>query len=118
MFDRALARAHELGVRVSIAVVDAGGHPVAAARMDGAAFMTPEIAHGKAWTSAAYRAPSGAVEQNLQEAPSFAAAVAVTMQGRFMPRQGALPLPDGGAVGVSGAASAQDEDIARYAIGD
>jgi uncharacterized protein GlcG (DUF336 family) len=116
MLDRALARAQELDVAVSIAVVDAGGHVNASARMDGAGFQTPDIARGKAWTSAAFRAPSGAIEANMQAAPAFAGAVATTMRGDFMPRQGALPVPGGGALGVSGATSAQDEDIAQYAI--
>ena len=40
------------------------------------------------------------------------------MPGRFMPRQGAVPVGAGGAVGVSGATSAQDEDIAQHAAGE
>jgi uncharacterized protein GlcG (DUF336 family) len=53
----------------------------------------------------------------MGSAPAFSAAVSAATHGRFTPRQGALPLPGGGAVGASGATSEQDEDIARAGIG-
>jgi glc operon protein GlcG len=113
MLDRAIAHADALGVTVSIAIVDAGGTPVATARMDGASFVSPEIALGKAWTAAAFRAPSGKVAENMASAPAFAAGVSAATHGRFLPRQGAVALDGGGAIGASGATSAQDEEIAR-----
>lgn len=103
---------------MSIAVVDSGGHLVALERMDGAGFATPEIAWGKAWTAAAFREPSGATAERLGGATAFTAAVSVATHGRFTPRQGALPLSDGGAVGASGGTSAQDEDVVRAGIGE
>lgn len=115
MIDRAIARATELGLNVAVAVVDGGGHLVASARMDGASFTTSQIAIGKAWTAAAFRAASGTVAENFAPAPAFASALSVATDGRFTPRQGALPLESGGAIGVSGASSAEDEDIARHA---
>jgi uncharacterized protein GlcG (DUF336 family) len=114
MIDRAVARAEDLDVRIAVAVVDASGHLVASARMDGASFVTPQIALGKAWTAAAYGIPSGAVAENMAAAPAFAAGLAAAMPGSFMPRQGAVPLGTGGGIGVSGATSAQDEDIAQH----
>ncbi len=81
--------------------------------------MTVDIAIGKAWTSAAFRAPSAAIEKNMAAAPAFAASVAVTMDGRFMPRQGGLVDSAAGiAVGVSGGSADQDEDIARAALSE
>jgi uncharacterized protein GlcG (DUF336 family) len=115
--ERGKRRAQELGVSVSIAVVDDGGHLVAVERMDGAGFVTAEIAWGKAWTSVAFGVPSGGMAGPMGSAPAFSAAVSVATHGRFTPRQGALPLPGGGAVGASGATSEQDEDIARAGIG-
>jgi uncharacterized protein GlcG (DUF336 family) len=85
--------------------------------MDGAPFVSPEIAWGKAWTSAAFRAPSGAVAENLASASAFTTAVSVGTHGRFTPRQGAVPLPDGGAIGVSGGTAPQDEAVAAAAAG-
>ena len=86
-------------------------------RMDGAGFATAEIAWGKAWTAAAWGLASGALAERIGADPSFAAAVSVATAGRFTPRQGALPLPEGGAVGASGGSSQQDEDVVRAAIG-
>lgn len=115
--ERGRIRAEELGVAVSIAVVDDGGHLAGFLRMDGASFMTADIAIGKAWTSAAFRTSSETIEKNMAAAPAFASSVAVAMDGRFMPRQGALQdARSGGAVGVSGGTAAQDEEIAKNAI--
>ncbi len=112
MLDRAVAHAESLGVTVSIAIVDGAGIPVASARMDGASFVSPDIALGKAWTAAAFRAPSGKVAENMASAPAFASGISAATHGRFLPRQGAVPLDIGGAIGVSGASSAEDEEIA------
>ena len=113
----ARAKAEELGVPMSIAVVDEGGHLVALERMDGAGFATPEIAWGKAWTAAAWRAPSAALAERMGSDPAFSAAVTAATGGRFTPRQGALPLPGGGAVGASGGSSQQDEDVVQAGLG-
>ena len=45
-------------LKLAFAVVDAAGHLVASARMDGAPWIAPEVALGKAWTAAAYGLPS------------------------------------------------------------
>jgi glc operon protein GlcG len=117
IIERSRRAAQELGVPMAIAVVDEGGHLIALERMDGAGFATPEIAIGKAWTAAAWRQPSGALADSIGAAPSFAAAVSTATHGRFTPRQGALPLPEGGAVGASGGTSQQDEDVVRLGLG-
>ena len=109
--------AESLGISVSIAVVDESGHLRGFLRMDGASFMTVDIAIGKAWTSAAFRASSQAIEESMAKAPAFASSVAETMGGRFMPRQGGVLIGTApGAVGVSGGSADQDEEIATRAI--
>jgi len=118
IIERAKAAAEALGIPMAIAVVDSGGHLVALERMDGAAFPTAEIAWGKAWTAAAWGVPSATLADGIGADPAFSAAISVASSGRFTPRQGALPLSGGGAVGVSGGSSQQDEDVARAAIGE
>jgi glc operon protein GlcG len=117
----AIGRAREIDARVTVAVVDAGGHIVVVERMDGAGFASPEIARGKAWTAAAFGAPSSELAERFATAPAFATAVSVTTDGRFTPRAGGLPFAGGGAIGVSGGTPTEDEDIAeagRKAIAD
>lgn len=116
IIERARAKASEIGVPMAIAVVDAGGHLIALERMDGAPFTAPEIAWGKAWTAAAWKAPSAKLAERIGTDPAFAAAVSTATGGRFTPRQGALPLPGGGAAGASGGSSQQDEDAVRAGI--
>ncbi len=119
MLQRAKARAKDLGIVVSIAVVDDGGHLLGFMRMEGASFMTVDIAMGKAWTAMAFKTSSANIEKNMAGAPAFASSVAVTMNGRFMPRQGGLvDLAAGVAVGISGGSAEQDESIAAAALGE
>jgi glc operon protein GlcG len=112
------ARAQEL--RLSFAVVDAGGHVVAVARMDDADWITPEIALGKAWTAAAFRAPSDAQGQKAKDLVAFAGSISAATHGRYTPQIGGLPIEiDGtaaGGMGASGATGQEDESVVRAAI--
>lgn len=117
---RGLARAKEMGIKVSIAVVDDSGNLVYVARMDGAPFFSPNIAMGKAFTSSAWRVSSGDIEKKAQGASYFYESVATMSGGRAIIRQGALPIMiDGkcmGAAGVSGGTSAEDEEVVRAGL--
>jgi glc operon protein GlcG len=112
------ARTQEL--RLSFAIVDAGGHVVAIGRMDGADWITPEVALGKAWTAAAFRAPSDAQGQKAKDLVAFAGAISAATHGRYTPQIGGLPIEiDGepaGAMGASGASGPEDEAVVRAAI--
>ena len=65
------ARRQDLAL--AFAVVDDGGHLVALHRMDGAPWIAPDVALGKAWTAAAYRAPSAAQGEKMKELHAFSA---------------------------------------------
>src|SRR3954468_15581375 len=94
-------------LKLSFAVVDAGGHLVAAARMDGADWITPEVAFGKAWTAAAFKAPSAAQGEKAQKLVAFAGAISSATAGRYTPQIGGLPFEvDGQAAGGIGPAGA------------
>src|SRR5438552_10866897 len=105
---------------LSFAVVDAGGHVVAVARMDDADWITPEVALGKAWTAAAFRAPSDAQGQKAKDLVAFAGSISAATHGRYTPQIGGLPLQiDGaaaGGMGASGATGQEDEAVVRAAI--
>jgi glc operon protein GlcG len=109
------------GLKLSLAVVDAGGHLVALHRMDGAPWITPEVALGKAWTAAAWGTPSAAQGDKMKDLHAFSAAISSATHGRFTPQIGGLPILDGdeliGAMGASGASGAEDEAVVRAALG-
>lgn len=116
----ARAAATDLGVPMSFAVMDAGGHLVALSRMDGAPWVSADVAQGKAWTSAAYGAPSAAQKEKMTPMPIFATALTAMTHGRFTPQTGAVPVyRDGvllGALGASGGTGDQDEAVCSTAV--
>ncbi|MDI3288016.1 heme-binding protein [Polyangium sp. 15x6] len=110
-------KAWEIGVPVVVAVLDAGVHLKAFARMDGAPLASIDIALKKARTSALFRAPSEAVWEYCK--PGAPAPGLELTNGGLAPFGGGVPLEAGGelvgAVGVSGGAVAQDLEIAKAA---
>jgi uncharacterized protein GlcG (DUF336 family) len=101
------------GRRVAMAVVvtDPAGDPIAAARMDGANAVALRLAVDKAYTAAAFGAPS----HSWAEATAPGGAdwgMANAAGGRILVLAGGLPIRAGGqligAVGVSGAAPPVD----------
>ena len=120
LVDAAEEEARRQELRLSFAIVDAGGHVVAVARMDEADWITPEVALGKAWTAAAFRAPSDAQGKKAKELVAFAGAITAATHGRYTPQIGGLPVElDGtvaGGMGASGATGQEDEAVVRAAI--
>lgn len=119
MLEAARAKAADIGVRVAIAVLDPRGDLVALHRMDGALWRSVPISQGKAAASAAWDAPSGDLADRWDQ--PVVRALSMMEQGRIIPWQGALPVrrPDGamiGAIGVSGARPAQDEEVAAAGL--
>jgi glc operon protein GlcG len=120
--ERGLAKARALGFKVAIAVVDDAGHLVVCDRMDGALWVTPEIARAKANAAAAFQATTLDLEERFAKRQLFADNVATLGDYHFVFGKGAVPLvEDGrivGAVGVSGAVPADhDHTIADEAAG-
>jgi glc operon protein GlcG len=96
----------------AIAVVDDGGNLVAVERLDNTFAAGANISIGKARTAALFKRPTKAFEDIINKGRT-----AMTTLNDFTPLQGGVPIVvDGqiiGAVGVSGAASAQqDEELA------
>jgi glc operon protein GlcG len=121
--ERGFAKAEALGFRVAIAVVDEAGHLVACERMDGALWVTPEIARAKANAAAAFRTTTQDLEERFTRGRQlFADNVATLGDYRLVFGRGAVPVVEGGqivgAVGVSGAVPADnDHTIADEAAG-
>ena len=120
LLEAAEAEAAAQDLELSLAIVDAAGHLVALHRMDGADWITPDVAYGKAWTAAAYRAPSAAQGDKAKDLVAFAGAISAATAGRYTPQIGGLPIVvDGepiGAMGASGATGQEDEAVVRAAL--
>jgi glc operon protein GlcG len=119
---RGIVKARELGFMVAIAVVDEAGHLIACDRMDGALWVTPEIARAKANAAAGFRASTLDLEERFSKRMLFADNVATLGDYAFVFGRGGVPVVDGGrlvgAVGVSGAVPADnDHAIADAAAG-
>jgi glc operon protein GlcG len=100
----------------SIAVVDDGGNLLALERLDQTFAASANIAIGKARTSALFKKPTKVFEDVIKGGRTSMITLGGDLQN-FTPLQGGVPLEwEGkvvGAIGVSGAASAQqDEELA------
>ena len=112
--------AQGVGVPMTFAVMDPGGHLLGLHRMDGALWVTADVAQGKAWTSAVYGVPSAAQKEKMTAMPVFATAITAMTHGRFTPQTGAVPVyRDGvlvGGLGASGGTGDQDEAACVAAV--
>ncbi|HLF68665.1 MAG TPA: heme-binding protein [Gaiellaceae bacterium] len=110
--EAATALATSRGVFPVVAVVDAGGELVYLSRPDRAQVASVGVAQDKARTAAIYRRPSKDFEEQATGGRPSALHLA-----RAVPLQGGIPLLAGGevvgAIGVSGASSAdEDQELA------
>ena len=108
------AEAIACGWAVSIAVCDAGGHPLWLQRMDGAPLMSALVAPEKARTSVLSGKPSKAFEDMVNNGRYAALAMPV------VPLEGGEPIVVNGlvigAVGVSGVKAGEDAQVARAGV--
>ncbi|VVO30776.1 GlcG/HbpS family heme-binding protein [Pseudomonas fluorescens] len=102
-------------LRVSIAVVDAGGYLIAFARIPGTPLHSIDIAQDKAMTAVSFGMPTSTVGELINNATD-AVRMSLMLRPRMVPLGGAFPLMVGerlvGAIGVSGASEEQDIECA------
>jgi uncharacterized protein GlcG (DUF336 family) len=101
---------------VTIAIVDDGGHLLWLQRLDGAPVVSPQIAIGKARTSAMFKKPSKFYEDMINNGRY----AALTMPADLVRMEGGEIITVEnevvGAVGVSGVKSSEDAEVARAGI--
>ncbi|HET6231211.1 MAG TPA: heme-binding protein [Longimicrobiaceae bacterium] len=109
-------KAQKIGQPMNIAVVDAGGNLVAHVRMDGAWMGSVDISINKAWTARAFDIATKDLAKLSQPGEDFFG-IHVSNGGRVMIFAGGIPLKKGsevvGAIGVSGGAGKQDQEVAE-----
>jgi uncharacterized protein GlcG (DUF336 family) len=117
---RAHAKASELGIRVTVAVVDEGAHLMALARMDGAAPLTPQVAEAKAVGAAMLHRDGASLGELAKDRPGFFSVADRLVRVPIVPGLGSVLIKrDGkvlGAVGVSGGRPEQDLECAEAGI--
>jgi uncharacterized protein GlcG (DUF336 family) len=115
LIERAIAAAKPRGFRMAVAVVEPSGELVAFARMDDTQYGSIYVALRKAETAARYRGTTAAME-----ARTLAGRTVTLANADSLPIAGGIPIVvDGrivGAIGVSGAAAAEDDEIAQAAL--
>lgn len=115
ILDASAQFANEKNWKVTIAVVDDGGHLLGLLRLDGASPLSATIAPGKARAAALGRCESANFENAINGGRQ--ALLSVPMDTML---EGGVPIVfDGqviGAVGVSGVKSNEDAEIARAGI--
>ncbi len=122
MLAAATTKAEDIGIAVTVAIVDSGGHMLVLERMDGGRFHTVHSSTTKAVTAASNKRPTttkGAQGQDLDTLHAIGLSLAAGAQ-RWTAMEGGFPiLVDGeclGGIGVSGGDWQQDQDIAAAAV--
>ena len=115
LLDAAMAKARDMKVPECIAVVDAGGHLLAFARMDGAFALSIDTALVKAMTAASYGIPTGDIAAGID------LKLAIATEGKRINLPGGLPvIVDGhviGGIGIGSGTGEQDREVAAAALG-
>jgi uncharacterized protein GlcG (DUF336 family) len=116
VIEAAEQKATDIAQPMNVAVVDAGGNLVAHVRMDGAWMGSVDISIKKAWTARAFDISTKELSKLAQPGKDFYG-IHASNDGRVMIFAGGIPLKrDGqvlGAIGVSGGAGAQDQEVAE-----
>ncbi|QYK40076.1 MAG: heme-binding protein [Paracoccaceae bacterium] len=116
-----LAKGREMNLKpLAVAVLDAGGHPIAFEREDGSAPGRFDLARGKAYGCLMLGLGGKAINARAESQPYFVQAMNGLYEGRFVPVMGGVLVRDAkgnvvGAVGVTGDTS--ENDAAAAAVG-
>jgi glc operon protein GlcG len=120
VIDKAHAKAAQLGITVTVAVVDEGGLLIALGRMDGAPPLSPQLAEAKAVGAAMFLRDGAALAQMAQDRPGFFSAADRLVRVPLIPGLGSVPIKQDtkviGAIGISGGRPEQDLECAEAAL--
>jgi uncharacterized protein GlcG (DUF336 family) len=111
----AVGAARTLGVPMTVAVCDAGGHVITVDRMDGCMVIAGEAAQAKARTAVYFRRPTSETVERSRRNPTVYASFTTLSAAPIVMSMGGLPLWTEagrlvGAVAASGG-SGDDDDV-------
>ncbi|MBV9820040.1 MAG: heme-binding protein [Solirubrobacterales bacterium] len=121
IIEAAQAHARELGLFVTVAVVDHGGLLMGLDRMDGAPPLSAQIAEAKAQGAAVWHRDGHAIGELAQDRPTFVATVSQMTRLPLIAGAGSLVIRDAdgavtGAVGISGGTPDEDRACAEAGL--
>lgn len=116
--DAVCGAARELGICVSVAIVDPSGHLMTYDRMDGAPLLTAQLAQDKAYTAAAFGLATHEWWDLVRDNPALLHGLPKT--DRLIIFGGGIPIITQGevvgAIGVSGGSPDQDQALADQGV--
>src|SRR6266536_4856291 len=116
----AQARATQLEIRITVAVVDEGGLLLALSRRDGAPPISPQVAEAKAVGAALLYRDGASLAELAKDRPGFFSVVDRLVRVPIVPGLGSVLIKRDdrvlGAVGVSGGRPDQDLECAQVGI--
>lgn len=106
---------------LAVVVLDAGGHPVAFAREDGASLFRFDIARAKALGALGMGADTDVLAGRAQKNPVFFGSVSAVVGGQIAFSPGGVLIRDSeraliGAIGISGDTGERDMEFANAGI--
>jgi len=114
-------KAKQLGIPVTVSVVDNAGRLILTMRGDGTGFLTPETSRGKANAAAAFGITTKEMVEMQKNNPAFWTALPSLAPG-VLPTTGGVPVKyEGrviGAIGCAGGTGEQDHECALAARSD
>jgi len=117
---RAQKHAAQLGINITVAIVDAGGLLVALERMDGAPPVSPQVAEAKAVGAAMLYRDGASLAELAKDRPAFFGVVDRLVRVPIVPGLGSVLIKHEGAVvgaiGVSGGRPEQDLECAEAGL--
>ncbi|MGO4889413.1 GlcG/HbpS family heme-binding protein [Anaerobacillus sp. MEB173] len=118
MLDAAIEKAEELGIKVSVAIVNDGGNLSGFLKMDGANLIPVQIAQDKAYTAAGFGIPTSEWYSKIKDKPPLLHGIVHT--DRMTIFGGGIPIYIEndlvGGIGVSGGTGEQDILCAEAAL--
>jgi glc operon protein GlcG len=114
------AKAAQLGINVTVAVVDEGGLLIALGRMDGAPPLSPQVAEAKAVGAAMLYRDGAGLADLAKDRPGFFSVADRLVRVPIVPGLGSLLIKREdkvlGAVGISGGRPEQDLECAEAGL--
>src|SRR5580658_8211435 len=108
------------GVEVSVAIMDASGHPVLVARGKEEAWHGPYMAMGKARLAAAFRKSTASLLEQWADRLLYPPSLTEIIPGGVTLNKGGMPIFENGecigAIGIGGSSPDSDHEVARKTV--